>query len=148
MGILNHFVPFYWKIQHSSSVGGYSMNLSPTGGKLRRVTFVTSDKSHQKRPLKPMVSTLPLRDFGFLIPLLSAARIGNCITSGIKPALSLLLFALPRSLYSVEVGTSIFLSGKRLSGLEESQCKFSPTERCWASIRAASFAIFLRTPLA
>ena len=28
---------------------------------LRRVTFVKSDKSHQKRPLKPMVSKLPLR---------------------------------------------------------------------------------------
>ena len=45
-------------------------------------------KSHQKRPLKPMVSTLPLRGFGALILPLSATRIGLCITSASKPALS------------------------------------------------------------
>ena len=56
--------------------------------KLRRVTFVTSDKSHQKRPLKPMVSTLPSRGFASLILPLAATRIGRCITSGSKPALS------------------------------------------------------------
>ena len=45
-------------------------------------------KSHQKRPLKPMVSTLPLRGFGVVISTISATRIRYRITSGRKPALS------------------------------------------------------------
>ena len=49
----------------------------------------------------------------------------------------MLLFALPRPLSLVGSCTSTVLSGKRLSGLNGSQCNFPPTERCGAAFRAA-----------
>ena len=85
-----------------------------------------------------MVSTLPSRGFDAVMSAGSATRIGCCITSGIKPVLPLLLFALPRSLYSVEINAPTFLSRKRLSVLEESQCGFAPTERRGVLFRAAT----------